>query len=176
VEKCRGRRQSPSNWKDIKPELPTQGKKYPPALPGPEDDYIEIPSTPPASGELDEGEISSAPPPPARRGANYIPGLAVGVGERGRQEAIKAAQDRKIRSGFSNNPALAEKIYTFVISAAHYCYRPAGWRKSPTHWMHSERDRPLTSIQLLDSLLEGLKAKVSRNEYTTWLAPTESGN
>jgi hypothetical protein len=79
------------NWKDIKPELPTQGKKYSPALPGPEDDYIEIPSTPPASGELDEGDISSALSPPARRGANYIPGPAVGVGERGRQEAIKAA-------------------------------------------------------------------------------------
>jgi hypothetical protein len=77
------------NWEDTEPELPTQGKKYPPTLPGPDDDYIKILSTP--LGELSEGKTSSIPPPPARRGANYIPGLAVGVGERGRQEVIKAA-------------------------------------------------------------------------------------
>jgi hypothetical protein len=47
--------------------------------------------TPPASGELSKKQISFIPPPPARRGANYIPGLAVGVRERGRQKAIKAA-------------------------------------------------------------------------------------
>jgi hypothetical protein len=113
------------NWEDTEPELLTQGKKYPPALPGPDDDYIKILSTPPASGELSEGKTSFIPPP-ARRGTNYIPSLAVGVGERDRQEAIKAAQDRKISSGFTNNPALPKKIYTFIIAAAHYCYRPAG--------------------------------------------------
>jgi hypothetical protein len=72
------------NWEDIKPELLTQGKKHPPTLPGPEDDCIEIPSTPPASGEPSEGKTSSALPPPTRRGANYIPDLAIGVGERRR--------------------------------------------------------------------------------------------
>jgi hypothetical protein len=121
------------------------------------------------------------PPPPARRGANYIPGLAVGVGERGQQEAIKGAQDRKIKSGFTNNPGPAsasttDKIYTFMVSAAHYCHKPAGWKKSPINWMHSEKDRPLTFTQLLDSLLEGVRAKVTRTEYKTWLAPSESGN
>jgi hypothetical protein len=142
------------------------------------DDCIDITSSPPPSTEPSESKASLPPPPPARRtlGANHIPGLAVGVGERGRQEAIKDAQDRKIKSGFTNDPAVAERMYTFVISAAHYCYKPAGWKKSPTNWMHSERDRPVTSTQLLESLLEGVRAKVTRNEYVTWLAPSESGN
>jgi hypothetical protein len=72
------------NWEDIKPELPTQGKKYPLIFLGPEDDCIEIPSTPPALGEPSEGKISSALPPPTRRGANYISNLAIGVRERRR--------------------------------------------------------------------------------------------
>jgi hypothetical protein len=154
------------------------GKKHAPALPGPEDEYIEIPSSPLASSELSEAIVSSAPPPPGRRdrGANHIPDLAVGIGGQGRREAIKGAQDRKIKSGFTNNPALTEKVFIFVVSAAHYCSRPAGWKKSPTNWMHSERDRPLTSTELLDSLLEGVRAKVTRNEYTTWLAPSKPGN
>jgi hypothetical protein len=105
-------------------------------------------------------------PPPARRGANYIPGLAVGVGERGRRKTIKGAQDRKIKSGFANNSGPAtDKIYIFVVSAAYYCHKPVGWKKSPINWMHSEKDRPLTFTQLLDSLLEGVRAKVTRTEY-----------
>jgi hypothetical protein len=42
--------------------------------------------------------------------------------------------------------------------------------------MHSEKDRPFTFTQLLDSLLKGVRAKVTRTEYITWLAPSESGN
>jgi hypothetical protein len=168
------------NWEENdEPELPKQAKKGP-SFPTSNDDYINITSSPPPSTEPSESKAFLAPTLPllARRtlGANHIPGLAVGVGERGRQEAIKDAQDRKIKSGFTNDPALAERMYTFVISAAHYCYKPAGWKKSPTNWMYSERDRPVISTQLLESLLEGVRAKVTRNEYVTWLAPSESGS
>jgi hypothetical protein len=40
-----------------------------------------------------ELKVSSALPPPARcdQGANHIPGLVLGIRERGRQEAIKGA-------------------------------------------------------------------------------------
>jgi hypothetical protein len=59
------------------------GKKYAPTLPGPEDEYIEIPSSPPVSGELSEAIVSSVLPPLGRRdrGANYIPDLVVRIGE-----------------------------------------------------------------------------------------------
>jgi hypothetical protein len=79
------------NWEDIEPNLPPQGKKHPPAQPGPDIECIEILSTPPSSAEASNGKIIPALPLPARRGANFIPGLVVGVGERGRREAIKGA-------------------------------------------------------------------------------------
>jgi hypothetical protein len=104
---------------------------------------------------------SSAPSLSARRdrGAQHISDIVVGMGERGRREAIEDAQKRKVKSGFTNSLALMDKKYTFVVSVAHYSYRPAGWKKSSQHWSHTESNRQLTSNQLTISLLEGLKAK-----------------
>jgi len=112
-------------------------KKHSPYLPGPDSELIDLSSTPPGPNELNTAKSSSVPPPPARRdrGAQYISDLVVGIGERGRREAIEDAQKRKVKSGFTNSPALADKKYTFVISVAHYSYslRPPGWKKSPQH-------------------------------------------
>jgi hypothetical protein len=168
------------NWDD-EPESPIRTKKS--IQSSPDDDCIEIIDTPPATIETRD---SSAPPPPAARAhsgrrANHIPqipGLVVGVGERGRQDAITAARDRKIKTGFTNNPSLSsrpDKIYTFVVSAAHYSHSQSRWTQAPTKWMLSERDRALTSRQLLQSLQDGLKAKIEREEFLNWLAPEESG-
>ena len=75
------------NWvdEDDKAEPILRIKKHPPAQPGPTDEYIDITSTPPASGET-ATKASSAPPPPGRRdrGANHIPDLVIGIGEYGR--------------------------------------------------------------------------------------------
>lgn len=158
-------------------------KKYPPAQPGPDDELIDLSNTPVAPNETVSAKASSIPAglpiptrPAARDGANHIPDLVIGKGEQGRREAIEAAQGRKLKTGFINSPAPTNQRYTFVVSVSHYSYRPAGWKKSPQNWSHTETDRLLTSDQLTTSLLEGLRAKVSRSDYVAWLSPEGAGH
>jgi hypothetical protein len=159
---------------------PSIPKKYPPAQPGPDDELIDLSNTPATPNERISARASSIPAgpaiptrPAARDRANHIPDLVIGKGEQGRREAIQAAQGRKLKSGFSNSQA--PQKYTFVVSVTHYSHRPASWKKSPQNWSHTESDRALTSDQLTSSLLDGLRAKVSRNDYIAWLSPEGAG-
>jgi hypothetical protein len=157
-------------------------KKYPPAQPGPDDELIDLSSTSatpnktiPARPSIPAG-LAIPTRPAARDRANHIPDLVIGKGEQGRREAIQAAQGRKLKSGFSNSQApINPQKYTFVVSVAHYSHRPASWKKSPQNWSHTESDRALTSDQLTSSLLDGLRAKVSRSDYIAWLSPEGTG-